>query len=118
MSAIKFSDLSVWRKAYQLVLEIYKLTRQFPGEERYCLVQQMRRAAISIPCNVAEGFSRQGPKDKAHFYAIAKGSAEELKVQLLLSKDLGYSKDTSTLQGAADEVCAMLYSLRQRVLES
>ena len=116
MGSTKFSDLKVWRKAYQLTLDLYKLTRTFPSEERYCLVQQMRRAGISVPSNIAEGFSRPGPKEKAHFYAIAKGSVEELKVQLMLSKDLGYASDVSVLQSLADEVCAMLFTLRERVL--
>ena len=117
MNSTKFSDMTVWQKAYRLTLDIYKLTRRFPVEERYCLVQQMRRAGISAPSNIAEGFSRPSPKEKAHFYAIAKGSVEELKVQLMLSKDLGYAPDVSALQSLADEVCAMLYSLRRRVLD-
>lgn len=116
MGSTTFSDMNVYRKAYQLTLDIYKLTRKFPVEERYCLAQQMRRAGISAPSNIAEGFSRHGAKEKAHFYSIAKGSVEELKVQLMLTKDLGYSSEISALQSLADEVCAMLYTLRQRVL--
>ena len=68
MGSTKFSDMTVYRKAYQLTLDIYKLTRRFPVEERYCLSQQMRRAGISAPSNIAEGFGRQGPKEKAYFY--------------------------------------------------
>ena len=116
MGSTRFSDMTVYRKAYQLTLDIYKVTRKFPVEERYCLAQQMRRAGISVPSNIAEGFARQGPKEKAYFYSVAKGSVEELKVQMMLTKDLGYASDVSSLQSLADEVCAMLYSLRQRVL--
>jgi len=90
MKSQKFTDLIVWQKAHQLVLEIYKVTKNFPREEIYGLTSQMRRSAISIPANIAEGFVKKGIKDKIRFFNIAQGSLEELKYYLLLSKDLKY----------------------------
>ena len=116
MGAARFTDLAVWQKSYRLALSVYNLTRKFPVEERYCLAIQMRRAAISVPANIAEGFSRRGPRDQAHFYTIAKSSAEELKVFLMMTKDLAYCADVIQPQTLVDEVCAMLYVLRERVL--
>ena len=68
----------MWKKAHSLVLVIYNITREFPSEERFGLVSQMRRAAVSIPANIAEGFKKQTLKDKSNFYNIAQGSLEEL----------------------------------------
>jgi len=85
-----FQDLKVWQKAHQLVIEIYKLTSKFPSEEKYGLVSQLRRAGVLIASNVVEGFKRKYLKDSLHFYNIANGSLEEVKYQLLLTKDLGY----------------------------
>ena len=73
-----------------MALEIYKITKQFPREEIYSLIDQMRRAATSITCNIAEGFGRQGYKEKIQFYYLAQGSLTELKNQLLIAKDIGY----------------------------
>lgn len=85
-----FTDLQVWQEGHQLVLLIYQITKTFPIEERHCLIDQMRRAAISMTSNVAEGFSRQGFKEKLQFYYMALGSITELQNQLLIAKDLGY----------------------------
>lgn len=85
-----FTDLNAWKKSYQLLLEIYKITKQFPKEELYCLVSQIRRSALSVVSNIAEGFSRRGEKDKRQFYYISLGSLTELQTQLLLTKDLSY----------------------------
>jgi four helix bundle protein len=74
----RFEDLVVWQRAHQLVLEVYKVTRDYPAEERFSLVPQMRRAAVSIPANIAEGFKKHGQRDKMNFYNIAQGSLEEL----------------------------------------
>ena len=74
-----FMQLKVWQDSHALVLDVYKFTASLPAEERYGLVSQMRRAAVSIPANIAEGFKRTGQKDKAHFYNIAQGSLEELR---------------------------------------
>jgi four helix bundle protein len=88
-----FKDLFVWQKAHELVIEVYKMTKLFPNEEKFGLVSQMRRAAVSVPANIAEGFIKKGVRDKRNFYNIAQGSLEELKYYLVLSKDLGYIND-------------------------
>ncbi len=107
----RFEDLEVWRKAHQLVLSIYKVTNDFPTEERYGLVSQMRRSAVSIPANISEGYKKRSLKDKANFYNIAQGSLEELRYYLILAKDLGYLKNTNGLLISIDEVGRMLYGL-------
>jgi four helix bundle protein len=85
-----FSDLITYKEAHKLVLMIYQVTKEFPKEERYGLIDQMRRAAVSITSNIAEGFSRNTTKDKYQFYTMALGSLLELRSQLLISKDLNY----------------------------
>lgn len=91
---ISFTNLDAWKQAHILALDVYKLTKQFPKEEMYSLTDQIRRSAVSVPSNIAEGFSRQSSKEKIQFYYTAKGSLTELQTQLLLAKDLEYiSKD-------------------------
>ena len=85
-----FEDLIVWMKSHALVLEIYRLSEAFPAVERYGLTAPMRRAAISIPANMAEGFKKRGRADKARFMNIAQGSLEETRYYLILARDLGY----------------------------
>lgn len=85
-----FTDLDAWKEGHQLVLIIYQITKNFPKEELFCLVSQMRRCAISITSNIAEGFSRQSFKDKVKFYSISLGSTTELQNQLLVAKDVNY----------------------------
>ncbi len=87
-----FTQLRVWKTAHNLVIDIYRTTKGFPLEERYGLVNQMRRAAVSITSNIAEGFSRQGKKEKIQFYYIAQGSNIEIQNQLLIVRDIGYIK--------------------------
>lgn len=89
-----FTDLVVWQEGHLLVLEIYTLTKDFPGSEIFGLVNQMRRCVVSITSNISEGFSRKNKKEKAQFYFIALGSTTELQNQLIIAKDLGYIKDT------------------------
>ena len=85
-----FTDLNAWKQAHQLVLQIYKLTKPFPQEERFSLVDQMRRCAVSVSSNIAEGFSRQTQKEKIQFYTTSKASLTELQNQLLVARDVGY----------------------------
>ena len=85
-----FTDLDTWKEAHKLVLMIYKTTKTFPKEELFGLTSQMRRAAVSITSNIAEGFSRQSYSEKIQFYSIAQGSTTELQNQLLIAKDVGY----------------------------
>lgn len=90
MKIKSFTDLDTWKEAHKLVVEIYKITKDFPNEEKFGLVNQMRRAAVSITSNIAEGFSRQSLKEKIQFYFMSKGSNIELQNQLLIAKDVGY----------------------------
>jgi len=85
-----FTDLDVWKYSHELVIGIYRVTQKFPKEELFCLTNQMRRSAISITSNIAEGFGRKGYKEKINFYYISKGSLTELKNQLIISKELKY----------------------------
>lgn len=85
-----FTDLVAWLEGHKLVLEIYKATKNFPKEELFGLINQIRRAAVSITSNIAEGFSRQSNKEKIQFYCISRGSLTELQNQLLIAKDVGY----------------------------
>lgn len=113
-----FKEIRVWQKAHQLVVEIYKITKGYPSEEKLGLISQMRRAAVSIPSNIVEGFRRNTAKVSRNFYDISNGSLEELKYQLLLSKDLGYiSDDTYTkILALSEEISKMLraWSDKQR----
>lgn len=89
-SAKSFEDLVVWQKAHKFVLSTYTYTATFPKEEVYGLSSQFRRAAVSIPANISEGFKKRGVKDKLRYYNIAQGSLEECRYYLILSKDLRY----------------------------
>ena len=85
-----FQQLSVWKRAHALALEIHRSTGLFPASERYGLAAQMRKAAVSVVSNIAEGCGRQNDRELAYFLRIARGSVRELESQLLLSRDLGY----------------------------
>ena len=106
-----FKELIVWQKAYRLVLEIYKATKDFPKSETYSLTQQMRKAAISIPSNIAEGYGRKHKTEYHQFLSIAYGSLSELETQYLLSIDLGYIKQSGVVEGLLKEVGSMLYRM-------
>jgi four helix bundle protein len=112
-----FRDLAVWEKSHQLVLIIYNSTISFPKEERYGLISQMRRAATSIPANIAEGYKRTGNKDKIRFYNIAQSSLEELRYFLILSRDLNF-KVSDNAEILAMEVSKMLEAYIKRMKES
>ena len=114
-AARSFRDLLVWRKAHEFVLAVYAFTTGFPRQETYGLAAQMRRAAVSIPANIAEGFRRRGRLDKARFMNLAEGSLEECRYYLILAKDLGYG-DTSKLAAAAEEVSRMLSAYAAAIL--
>jgi four helix bundle protein len=88
----QFKDLKAWQEGYKMVLIIYRITNRFPKEELYCLTSQMRRAAISVTSNIAEGFGRIGYKDKLRFYYLANGSITELKNQINIAFGIGYVK--------------------------
>ena len=106
-----FKDLRVWQKSHQLTLEIYKITDNFPTEEKFSLISQLRRASVSVTSNLVEGFKRQTIKDKLHFYNMAEGSLEELKYQIVLSHDLHFINQEAfnNVYSIAEEVGKLLY---------
>ncbi len=113
-----FKQLKVWQKAHQLVLNVYRLTRGFPPDERFGLTAHLLRSAVSIPSNIAEGCGRQGDKELARFLSIAAGSASETEYQLLLAHDLGHL-DPQTHQDfdtQINEVKRMLNAFIQRLI--
>jgi four helix bundle protein len=112
-----YRDLIVWQKAFDLSVGIYKLTRDFPTEELYGLSSQLRRASVSIPSNLAEGYGRGSRRDYRNFVAIARGSALELQTQLAIAKELGFGRPPSLqeLQDQAEEVGKMLWALFQKL---
>ena len=109
--ALHFQQLEVWQEAHKLVLMVYRITKEFPSDERFGLVSQMRRAAISIPANIAEGFKRRGTQEKIRFYNISEGSLEELKYFFILSKDLAYINSNQELIVQAELVGRLLNGL-------
>ena len=112
-----FQDLIVWQKAHQFVLSVYSFTSDFPKTEMYGLISQFRRAAISIPANIAEGFLKKGLADKVRFMNTAQGSLEECRYYLILSRDLGYG-DTKELTLQIEEVSRLLTSYANSILNS
>ncbi len=102
-----FQELNVYQKAHSWVLDIYRASRQFPREEMFGLTSQLRRAAVSVPANIAEGFVKRGRADKIRFYNIAQGSLEECRYYLILARDLQFAQTDEEL-GAIDEVSRML----------
>lgn len=115
--ASSFTDLVVWQKAHALALAVFALAAELPRREERGLSAQMRRAAVSVPGNIAEGFKRSSRADKARMLNIAQGSLEELRSYLRLTADLGFAVDPS-LASDADEVARLLDSYRRRILES
>ena len=114
-AARSFRDLLVWRKAHEFVLAIYAFTAGFPRQETYGLALQMRRAAVSVPANIAEGFRRRGKPEKARYMNIAEGSLEESRYYLILAQDLGYG-DTAKLASAAEQVSRLLSAYAAAIL--
>ncbi len=91
-----FTDLVSWQIAHELVIEIYQTTKDFPEEEKFGLTKQIKRAAVSISSNIAEGFARQSAKEKIQFYHIYQGSNTEVQNQLYVARDVGYLQDDKT----------------------
>ena len=102
-----FTDAAVWQKAHRWVLAIYRLTDNFPRQEMFGLTSQLRRAAISVPANFAEGYKKRSTLDKARYFNIAQGSIEECRYYLILAQDLDYG-DTTQLTRDLEEVSRML----------
>jgi four helix bundle protein len=113
----RFTELQVWQRSHALVLQVYRLTKKFPPEERYGLTSQIRRSTLSVPTNIAEGSKRLTNSEYARFLNIAEGSLAETEYLLMVSRDLGYLPTTITnpLLIEADEIAKMLHALRVRV---
>ena len=113
----RFTDLKVWQEGHALALELYSLTARFPDSERYGLVSQLRRAAVSVPNNIAEGSKRRSKAEYAHFLNIAEGSLAEVEYLLILSRDLGYAKagTVEPLFARIANMARMLHALRIKV---
>ncbi len=114
-AARTFRDLIVWRKAHEFVLGVYRFTGLFPKHEMYALSMQMRRAAISVPANIAEGFRKRTKPDKARYLNVAEGSLEESRYYLILAVDLGYG-DTAELMALLEEVSRLLHAYGRAIL--
>jgi four helix bundle protein len=114
-----FHSLVVWQKSHALTLEVYKITKRFPDDERFGLVSQLRRSSASVPANLAEGCGRGGEAEFARFVQIATGSAAEVEYHILLAKDLSYigEDDFLLLSGSIQEIKRMLASLLRTVRE-
>jgi len=113
--ARQFCDLLVWRKAHQFVLGLYAFTATFPKQETYGLAVQMRRAAVSIAANIAEGFAKRTRPDKARYMNVAEGSLEESRYYQLLARDLGYGS-TEGLLTMLEEVSRLLSAYARSLL--
>jgi len=114
-----FTDLKVWQRSHKLALEVYRVTTNFPSAERFGLISQLRRAAASIPTNIAEGSKRESNQEYARFLNIAEGSLAETEYLLMLSRDLGFlAPDIATgLFKEITEIARMLNALKQKVTE-
>ncbi len=115
--AKNFQDLVVWQKAHQFVLSVYRYSESFPKNEIYGLTSQLRRSAVSIPANIAEGFKKKSRPDKARYLNIAQGSLEESRYYLILSKDLNYG-DNLQLKNQLEEVSKLLQAYLSSILNS
>ena len=104
-----FEDVELWKKAHAWVLDVYRFTETFPKHELFGLTSQLRRAAVSVPGNFAEGFNKLGRADKVRFYNIAQGSLEESRYYLILARDLHYGDPAKLIQSAS-EIGRMLRS--------
>src|SRR5437879_7653947 len=115
----RFTDSRVWQRSHKLVLEIYRLTGKFPAEEKFGITSQLRRAALSVPTNIAEGSKRQGNQEYARFLNIAEGSLAETEYLLIVSRDLSYLTEdiAKKLLVEIAAIARMLHALRMKVME-
>ena len=113
----RFTDLKVWQRGHALVLSIYRITTGFPHSERYGLTSQLRRAALSVPTNIAEGSKRLTSPEYARFLNISEASLAETEYLLMVSRDLGYITSIVAMKSLAEisELSRMLHSLRKKV---
>jgi four helix bundle protein len=107
--------LNAWKQAMELVVGVYSITKSFPKSEQYGLVSQLRRAAVSVPANIAEGAARNGNKEFLHFLGIASGSLSELDSLIDLAKRLGYVENTDELNAKVDDVSGLVMGLASSI---
>jgi four helix bundle protein len=114
---LHYKDLLIWQRSMELAKTIYRLTRGFPGEERYRLASQMRRAAISVPSNIAEGQARRGTREFVQFLSHASGSLAELDTQTLLSVEMEYieNKDADAVTSEIHEIQRMVAAIQRKL---
>ena len=117
ISAFGFENLLVWRKSHQFVLDIYQMTQTFPESEKFGLSSQFRRAAVSMPANMAEGYGKRSTADKARFFNIAQGFLNECRYYLRLSSDLGYAETEQHFK-QIEEIGHMLSAYVKKLLTS
>lgn len=108
-------NLEAWKEAMALVKAVYEATASFPREELFGLAAQMRRAAVSIPSNIAEGAARQGEREFLQFVSVAEGSLSELETQVLIAQDIGFIHDTTALVSKIDRLSLLLSGLRRHL---
>lgn len=119
MSSRCFQDLVVWQKAHELVLHVYRITQEFPQEEIYGMTSQLRRAAVSIPANIAEGFVKKSNADKLRYFNISQGSLEECRYYFLLASDLGFlSDELAEIQSLSSVVSRLLNAYMKGIRDS
>ena len=109
-----FKNLLVWQKAHEFVMEVYKVTKDFPKDELYGLTSQFRRAAVSIPANIAEGYIRKGEKDKLRFCNISQGFLEEYRYYIILANDLSYIQNYE-IDKLLEEISKMLVAYMSKI---
>ncbi|MFN6964308.1 MAG: four helix bundle protein [Pyrinomonadaceae bacterium] len=114
MTSRTFEDVELWQLAHKWVLEVYEFSESFPKQEMFGLTSQLRRAAVSVPANFAEGFKKIGLSDKLRYYNIAQGSLEECRYYLIPARDLGYG-DTTDLRDRVEQISKMLDSYMRSV---
>jgi four helix bundle protein len=114
----KHHDLQVWQRAIVVVKHVYSLTSSFPSSETYGLTNQMRRSAVSVPSNIAEGAARNSDKEFLHFLSMARGSLSELETQLVIAKEIGYTHETAELEKQIDDVFGLLGGLINSIRNS
>ena len=107
-----YKNLEVWKKSIELVKEVYVITKSYPNDEKFGIVSQMRRAAVSIPSNIAEGATRYSDKDSSRFIDMAIGSIAELETQLIISKELGFVGEIDTLMERIKQINALALGLK------
>lgn len=119
MDAFTFEKLQVWQKARLLVKEVYKLIDKFPNSEKYALANQLGRAVVSVPSNIAEGCGRPSLRERTHFYEIAYGSLMESYTQLTLASDIGFitEEDLQEIKPLFEEISRMLSGLRKSLID-